>query len=151
MSINAIKPPAAYDPVTNPQTPADKSHHTSGENLPHRDTITISSQSKFMPGAEGVRVGPKVEGNGSRAMAYGELIYIGPPEMPFEEVRERMKLYHENRDSPLMKSFRKDTVEFYEMNKLLGTSEQEIGQQLMAMYEDLHTRLAGLEANKKFA
>jgi hypothetical protein len=147
MYISAKTPPAQYHPITNSQKPAVEIRHASDEEWPQKNTVTISSQAKKAAELDTIRYGQ--DPDGSRALAYGDLIYVGPPTMSLEEASARMDLWEKYQNTPIMDSFRKDAIDLYEMGTLIGTPDSKIGEQLMSLYEDLHRQLSRRETSQK--
>ena len=112
MHINTNSTIGQYHPITNPQTPAAINNRQSGENLPLNDTVTLSNPAKSLAELDALRARQK--NDSSRSLAYGELIYVGPPDISLEEARSRMDLWDKYQNSPTMDSFKRDTIKLYE-------------------------------------
>lgn len=143
MYINAKTQLTQYHPIKNPQNPGEDNGRQTGQSLPTGDRVSISPQAKELAELDARRF--HQESDGSRALAYGDLIYVGPPDLSLDEARARMDLYDKYQNTPIMDSFRKSAIKLYESETKLGTADQEIGKKLMVLYEDLHKRLSRLD------
>jgi len=149
MYIGTLTASPQYEPTENPQKQAEENRRLYGEILPNKDTVTISNQAKIT--AEVDRIRYHQESSGSRALAYGDVIYIGPPTLSHEEISARLDLWQKYENTSTMESFRRSTIKLYETETRIDTSDDKIGEKLKNLYENFHTQLLKLETNQKVA
>ncbi len=148
MHISPLTSTAQYNSTTNVQQQTEESSHANGKEFPPKDVVTISHKAKIMAEVERIRNGK--ESPGSRALAYGELIYVGPGNMSIEEANARMDLWRKYENTPTMDSFRRSAIKLYERETQVDTADKKIEEKLKTLYNNFHIKLSKLETNQNF-
>lgn len=148
MQINTVNPLAQYHSIANTQFSAEPESREDGNVLPPDAVVVISSDARDLMERDSNLYNRRGESS-SRALAYGELNYGGPPTLSLEEVSERYALWSQYKDTSIMDAFKQDLINLYEKESSRGTPDALIGEKLIELHDEMHAKLVDLEKAKQ--